>query len=130
MKNIVTKLKKIYKVIKEETLYTVKMLREDPWNAWYYWQGNYRLLAYNYFRWAIRNHIIDQYHERSFSATKCLINQHCIFCGCKTPNLFFANKACGLTKLNRNNRKLVFQKEEPCYGPMLSKSEYQKIKNK
>lgn len=42
----------------------IKMLREDPLNAWYYFQGTIRMWAYNNAKWLLRPHITAQFEWR------------------------------------------------------------------
>lgn len=61
----------------------------------------------------LRQHIIDQFHYREIKASKeCIINGSCIKCGCDTPELFFANRAC----------------EGNCYPKMMSKKQWYKYR--
>ena len=84
-------------------------LKNKPLDAWYYIQGNYRLLCYNKARFLLRKSIIRKFEERCRLAKPCLDNTECYACGCDTPALFFADKGCQAKKyLNR----------EPCYSPM------------
>jgi hypothetical protein len=50
-----------------------------------------------------------------------------MFCGCVTPDLFFANKGCGLSEVpDFHTRKLIANRSTPCYDVMLSKKEWNK----
>ncbi len=56
---------------------------------------------------------IDQVAEKS---PDCLINGECVICGCKIPELFYADKPCS-------------RKENPCYPPLKGKLEWVQYKN-
>ena len=73
-------------------------------------QGYYRYYAYLYFKnKLVRKHIIEQFEVRMRSADlDCIVNRECKVCGCKTPALFWANKAC----------------DKPCYPPMMNKDKW------
>ena len=53
----------------------------------------------------LSNYVINTYAERIIKANECYLNGKCTHCGCKTPDLFFANRACSA--------------EEPCYDKMI-----------
>lgn len=82
-------------------------LRKSPMSAWYFIQGSIRLWLYQingtrkvptrpreWTRWMIRKHIAEQFEWRKKKAEKCYFAGACKCCGCKTPAVFFANKAC------------------------------------
>jgi len=57
--------------------------------------GNYRYWCYNNFKPLLRLHIIEQYEWRlSVMNKECYSSGSCIECGCDTPALQMANKAC------------------------------------
>ena len=58
--------------------------------------GTYRKRVYrSRFKFLIRKKIIDQVHSRLGAAREECINEgKCQECGCKTPDVFFAPKAC------------------------------------
>lgn len=58
--------------------------------------GNIRYWLYNSkFRFLIRKHIREQYEHRLLLMRKeCFDNGACVKCGCITPNLQMAPKAC------------------------------------
>lgn len=64
------------------------------------------------------SHTQEQFLYRVYQvgekSPECLTNKECKVCGCEIPELFFANKGCG-----------NFQ---PCYGPMLSKEDWENFK--
>lgn len=100
-------------------------------NVWYFCQGFYRQFMYDHFPFMIRDHIKKQYEERISSANKCFLNGMCYGCGCKTPELFFADKACYLSKIeNEEHRELLVGRKDVCYGKMLNKKEYEIFRNK
>ena len=86
------------------------------------------MFLYNKAPYLLRSHILDQYHIRYNAGFECVKRGQC-YCGCKTPELFFADKPCYLTELTSKNRLIVAGKEEPCYGPMLNKKEFNKLLN-
>ena len=91
--------------------------------------GTYRQKCYSskYFNFLIRLHIKQQYRLRRAKARVCEERGSCLFCGCKTPDLFFANKACGLSEVEDfTTRRLIANKSIPCYDKMLSKKEWKK----
>ena len=58
--------------------------------------GNYRFALYNSdFKFLIRKHIREQYEWRlTLMNPECYNSGSCIKCGCDTPNLQMASKAC------------------------------------
>jgi hypothetical protein len=106
---------------------TLKMLWEDPLNVWYWFQGTFRQYLFDNCPVLIREHILDQYLYRMSKAPECSRNRSCIFCGCKTNDLFFADKACGLSKLTDANIK-IFGKDTYCYPKMMSKQKWNNFK--
>jgi len=58
--------------------------------------GNYRHWCYeNGYKFLLRKHIIEQYEFRLTKMNKeCYSSGSCIECGCDTPALQMANKAC------------------------------------
>lgn len=109
-----------------------KMVWEDPLNVWYLVQGTVRYFFYNKAKWLLRKHIVEQYEWRTKKAKKCLENKSCLACGCKTPELFFADKPCALSKINDEfTRILVAQRKLVCYPKMMTKNKWYKgSKNK
>lgn len=84
-------------------------------DIYHYLLGNTRMWLYNNYRNLLPKHIKEQYEIRLKKANKQCINQgSCIACGCKTPELFMADKAC----------------EEDCYEPMKSRKDWTYIKHK
>ena len=81
----------------------------DLIDVYHYIVGNTRMWLYNNYKYLLTRHITEQYEDRLKKANKECINQGaCIACGCKTPELFMADKAC----------------EENCYEPMKSKKDW------
>lgn len=78
-----------------------------PKNIVAFIQGYYRWFVYNrFFPNFIRGHIVEQYLVRMRSVDEeCIKRGECKMCGCKTPQLFWANKSC----------------DKPCYPPMMNK---------
>lgn len=65
--------------------------------------------------WLIRNHIKEQFNARLLSMDLiCYTEGSCLGCGCATPALQFANKAC----------------ENLCYPTMLPRSTWKAMKEK
>ncbi len=82
-------------------------------DVWYFIQGNIRYFLYNYYRYLLRKHIVEQYEYRKKVADKqCIDEFACKECGCETPQLFLANKEC----------------EGDCYGPMRNKKDWNNLK--
>jgi len=71
-------------------------------DVWWYLQGTTRQFLYNRLPFLLRKKVKDMYHDRIKKAKPCYDNGECLHCGCKTPDLFFANKACS-------------KPENPCY---------------
>lgn len=61
-----------------------------------YLVGNYRYAVYNSIvRWLLRYHIIEQYEYRlKMMNEECYLSGSCTKCGCDTPQLQMASKAC------------------------------------
>lgn len=60
-----------------------------------YLLGNYRLWIYNNCKFLLRSHIIEQYEWRLTKMNpECYTSGSCVKCGCDTPALQMANKAC------------------------------------
>jgi hypothetical protein len=106
---------------------TIKLIRQDYWNLWYFWQGTIRQWLFENYPILIRDHILEQYFWRIMQSSDCSKNKSCIVCGCKTDDLFFSNKGCALNKIKPENWK-IFSKESPCYPPMMNKSEWKEFK--
>lgn len=107
----------------------INHLKNNPIDAWYYIQGNFRLWAYNSknFKWLLRGHIIEQFEwRRDVKAHKCYMNGSCVCCGCDTPELFFANKECSVDKTQHcKDRGLT-----KCYPKMMSDDKWALVPNK
>ncbi len=75
--------------------------------------GNYRYWCYENYKFLLRKHIIEQYEWRlSVMDKECYSSGSCIKCGCDTPALQMASKAC----------------EGKCYSPMLDKNIWNIVK--
>lgn len=110
---------------------TYERLKKFIGDAWYYVQGTYRYkMIYNGYGSLIRNHIKEQFNLRKVKAKDCFSNGSCLYCGCKTPELFLANKECGLENASRETREFLTGRYNKCYGPMLNKKEWLNYKNK
>jgi hypothetical protein len=84
-------------------------------DVWAYIQGNIRFTLYysKYFKWLIPTHISEQIGFRIFVMDEvCYISGSCQMCGCETPALQMANKAC----------------KKPCYPEMMNKKEWKIFK--
>lgn len=101
----------------------VSHLREHPSDAFYYAQGVLRFWLYRKARWALRLHILQQFEYRKKAAQPCYYSGSCRCCGCRTPELFFADKGCSVGKKGMprhcNSIKTPVGVGKPCYGPML-----------
>lgn len=100
-------------------------------DAWYWVQGTYRAYGYYYYKFSsdfpeyntpvrrevwrfMRDHIKGQLSFRVNSVnSQCYDSGSCISCSCKTPDVFFADKACN----------------ELCYPAMLNKEQWNKFIN-
>lgn len=107
---------------------TVKKIKENPKDVWWFLQGTVRMFLYRKTPWLIRKHIREQFEDRKTKAKVCSERGSCKFCGCKTDDLFFANKACSLSELTLRNRRLIYKQDDPCYGEMMSKQEWTSYK--
>lgn len=102
---------------------------KNPRNVWYFIQGYIRMFVITNIPGLMRSHIRDQYYYRILRADKCYSNGSCIGCGCKTPEVFFANKACSLEKYeDRSFRKLLAGRTSVCYGKMMNRKKWEKFK--
>lgn len=77
---------------------TIAHIKADPADAWYYWQGTIRYHVYRRWPFLLRAHIREQYEYRKKAAEPCYITGSCRCCGCRTPELFFADKGCSISK--------------------------------
>lgn len=82
----------------------IKRLLNDPKAAWWYLQGTVRQLLYDHAPYLLRRKIRFMYYHRIMSAKECFDNGECLNCGCRTPDLFFADKGCS-------------KRINPCYPP-------------
>jgi hypothetical protein len=76
-----------------------------------YLQGNIRELCYfkKNLKFLIRKHIREQIQYRLYMMDdQCKKSGHCIICGCATPGLQMADKAC----------------DKPCYPAMVNKADW------
>lgn len=106
---------------------SIKMLVNDPWNAYYFWQGNIRQWLYENYPALIRLHIQEQYeYRRAYSI--CSKLPSCKVCGCSVSGgLFFADKACALSKIKQVNW-YVFEANAVCYSKMLDRRDWELYK--
>ena len=95
--------------------YIMKKAKPTLKNIIAYIQGNLRYkLFYSKFAFLIRKHIKEQIEMRIKSMDPiCYGNGECKICGCETTHLQMCDKAC----------------DKPCYPSMLSKKDWQFIKN-
>ena len=78
-----------------------------------YWR--YNLYYSKYFKFLIRNHILEQIQWRiSVMDIECFESGSCKKCGCDTTALQMADKQCG----------------KPCYPKMMNKKEWREFKIK
>lgn len=106
------------------------MIKNDPMNVWYYIQGSFRMLLWNYFPIFLRKHIEEQFLYRFKAASQCSINGSCLWCSCSTTQgLYFANKACSLSKVEDDNIKnQLTGRTTACYPVMMSKYDWELYK--
>lgn len=101
-------------------------LKKSPKSAWYFVQGNIRLTIYkSRFKWLLRKHILEQFQYRKKAAQECYFMGACKCCGCATPGLFFAGKACSANKYDHCKEQGI----EQCYPEMKSRKQWNKFKN-
>lgn len=69
----------------------------DPKSVYYFVQAYYRIFLerIGYLNYDLKSEIIDR---KLHLAKKCTKNGACLACGCKTPDLYYANKACSAPK--------------------------------
>ena len=97
----------------------IKGFMDNPVDGWYFIQGEVRLFLDKYLPFMIRPSIKAKIEARKKAAKKCLENGSCVFCGCTTPDLFYANKACGLSKISDPQvRFRIAGRTTPCYPKM------------
>ena len=79
-----------------------------------YMLGNYRMIIYDSgLTFLLRKHIIEQYEWRLTKMNpQCFLSGSCVKCGCDTPALQMANKAC----------------DGGCYFEMFSKKKWKEFK--
>jgi hypothetical protein len=75
-------------------LYTILPAKMTPKNIEAYIQGNLRYRL----RDSLDDHIKSQIDYRMKVCKPCLDNGSCLVCGCKTPESFYANRACKINK--------------------------------
>lgn len=107
----------------------LKMIVSDYRNVYYYFQGTLRMMLYNISPFLIRQHIREQFEYRKYVADKCSKNKSCLGCGCKTDDLFFANKPCSLKKYDKQTRMNIAGQDYFCYDTMLNKKDWEKFIN-
>ncbi len=84
-------------------------------SVFYYLQGNIRFWRLESKWFPLPKHILEQFEMRKKLALKeCVTQGECVVCECKTPELFLADKACS----------------GRCYGSMLNKEKWEKLKDK
>lgn len=94
-------------------------------------QGTGRMKLYTFNPMLIRKHIREQYEWRSRVAAPCTINGSCLVCNCTCPDLFFANKACSLSKIKDTAvRELLAGRSEACYPRLMSARVWREFKQK
>lgn len=106
---------------------TTKSIMADPKNVWYYVQGTVRMWLYKNYPILIRPHIQEQFEWRKKRALKCSKNKKCLACGCKTDDLFFADKACSLSKIDSEDTRIFLaNRKTVCYPEMMSNKKWYK----
>lgn len=76
-------------------LNTIRLIKEDPFNVWYFIQGNIRYRLYYSFPFLFSPRFKSMIEERyKLANPECMATGECIACGCDMPNLLFANKQC------------------------------------
>lgn len=84
---------------------------------------------YLYFKKGLRKllpkYLAEQYTHRLYSAEPCVMNGSCLVCGCTTPGLMFAPKACE----DDCYPKLMSRAKWKTYKAKLSKGKQERIKN-
>lgn len=77
-------------------------------------QGNVRYFFYKYkMKCFLSKETVTAYKNRIKDAQECYINGECLHCGCKTPQLFMADRACKADKpcyLEMNNASTRLKK--------------------
>lgn len=101
-------------------LFTWKQLRNDPALAYEYIVGTLRYFCYSHgLSFLIRRNVRMVYKERIIHAQECVRSKVCVCCGCKTPDLMFANKGCSAPEMPHC---WIHDKPRPaCYPPMKPK---------
>lgn len=103
----------------------IKDIMDDPKNMWYYVQGTVRMWLYKNYPIFLRVHILQQFEWRKKRALSCSKNGSCLACGCKTDDLFFADKACALSKIESEEKRIILaNRKSVCYPKMLSKTKW------
>jgi hypothetical protein len=98
----------------------VNYFKDTPEDAFYYLQGSVRYFLYQrwYLSWMVSTHIKEQFLYRlSVANRQCTAAGECVCCGCKTPALYFADKACAVSKYKACEEGL---KLTVCYPEMVS----------
>ena len=92
----------------------------QPEDAFYFFQGIFRYWIYKraYLKWLLRWHIRDQYESRKVWAQDCYFAGECRCCGCRTPEVFFADKACSAGKPKYAHCQI----KQPCYPKLMSRT--------
>jgi len=103
----------------------ISRLRKDPLDAWYYIQGTFRIYLYHNYRYFMRRHIVEQFEWRTTEtpAKTCVANHSCLCCGCVTPDLMFADKACSADK----DQWCIDQGLRECYPKMMNRKRWNKF---
>lgn len=90
-----------------------------PKNVKAFIQGYVRKFMIDFFNRRLK-YVFEQVEYRKGQVTEkspaCILDGHCIVCGCKTPELFYADKGCSNLK-------------DPCYPEMVSEKEWIRFKN-
>ena len=109
----------------KQFLKTLRSINQNPKLIVDYLQGTFRMILFKNLPFLIRKHIREQYVYRKKNARQCSKNGSCLVCGCKTDDLFFANKECSLNKITDDfTRIILVGKKVPCYPRMMNKKEW------
>ena len=70
-------------------------------------QGSTRQWIYDKYPLLLSKYLRNEYERRKQDAKECYDNRECLHCGCKTPDLFMADRACS-------------RPDTPCYPALIS----------
>lgn len=96
----------------------IRQALSDPIDIWYYAQGRTRYWVYTRWPGLIRKHIREQYEWRKIVAAPCYRAGSCRCCGCRSPEVFFARKACSVASPKHKHCALM---APPCYPKLMGR---------